>query len=55
MIKVIARKIVQCYTEPEALGPLGVLSTTNKKTFIVHQPRQLGPFKSAAALSSAYK
>ena len=55
MIKVIARKIIQCYTEPEALGALGILSTTNKKTFVVHKPKQLGPWKSVAALSSAYK
>jgi hypothetical protein len=55
MIKVIARKIIQCYTEPEALGALGILSTTSKKSFVVHKTRQLGPWKSVAALSSAYK
>ena len=55
MIKVIARKIIQCYTEPEGLGALGILSTTDKKTFAVHRPKKLGPWKSSAALTSAYK
>jgi hypothetical protein len=55
MIKVIARKIIQCYTEPEALGALGILSATDKKTFVVHKTRQLGPWKSVAAMNSAYK
>jgi hypothetical protein len=32
-----------------------VLSATNKNTFVVHKARQLGPWKSVAALSSAYK
>ena len=55
MIKVIARKMIQCYTQPEALGGLGVLSTIDKKTVAVQKPKQLGPRKSAIALSSAYK
>ena len=55
MIKVIARKIIQCYTEPEGLGALGILSTTNKNTFAVQKPKRLGPWKSGAELSSAYK
>ena len=55
MIKVIARKIIQCYVGPEGLGALGILSTTDRKTFAVHEPKQLGPWKSVAALSSAYK
>ncbi len=55
MIKVIARKMIQCYTQPEALGDLGFLSTIDKKTVAVHRLKQLGPWKSAAALRSAYK
>jgi hypothetical protein len=55
MIKVIARKIIQCYTQPEALGGLGFLSTIDNKNVAVHEPKQLGPWKSVAALSSAYK
>lgn len=55
MIKVIARKIVQCYTGPEGLGDLAIISTINAKSFEVRKPKKLGPWKSAAALSSAYK
>jgi len=54
MIKVIARKIVQCYTQPEALGALGILTAADKKTYKVHRPSQLGPWKSPAMLGNAY-
>ena len=54
MIKVIARKMIQCYTEPDALGALGILSTSDKKNCAVHKPRQLGPWKSVDALRNAY-
>lgn len=55
MIKVIARKIVQCYTGAEGLGELAVLSKINSKTFEVNQPEQLGPWESVSALNGAYK
>ena len=55
MIKVIARKITQCYTQPEGLGALGLLTTSDKKAYTTHQPKQLGPWKSPAMLGSAYK
>lgn len=55
MIKVIARKIVQCYTGAEGLGDLEIISNINSKTFKVNQPKQLGPWGSTAALNSAYK
>ena len=54
MIKVIARKIIQCYTDSDALGGLGVLSTSNGKTCKVLKPKQLGPWDSASALARAY-
>ena len=54
MIKVIARKIIQCYTQPEALGALGMLTTSDKKTYMTHDPKQLGPWKSPAMLAKAY-
>ena len=54
MIKVIARKIIQCYTQSDALGSLGILTTSNGKTCKVHQPKQLGPWNSTKVLASAY-
>lgn len=53
MIKVIARKIIQCYTNPQGLGGLGILSAANKNTFKVNKPRQLGPWGSPESLEKA--
>ncbi len=55
MIKVIARKVIQCYTQPEALGSLGILTSSNGKTCKVNNPKQLGPWSSTAALARAYE
>lgn len=54
MIKVIARKIIQCYTLPEGLGALGILSKVGQNKYSVHKPSTMGPWKSAKALESAY-
>ena len=55
MIKVIARKIVQCYTQPEALGALGILAGSDKKTYAAKKPKQIGPWHSVDTLGKAYK
>ena len=54
MIKVIARKIAQCYTQPEALGALGIICETGSKTYEVNNVKQIGPWATATALSGAY-
>jgi hypothetical protein len=55
MIKVIARKIIQCYTDTAALGALGIMTPSGSKKFAVERPTQLGPWKSSGELKSAYK
>ena len=54
MIKVIARKIIQCYTQPEALGELGLVSETGSRSYKVQRVQQVGPWHSPEALKAAY-
>ena len=54
MIKVIARKIAQCYTLDEGLGQLGLLETVGAKKFSVNQVSSKGPWGSAGTLKRAY-
>ena len=55
MIKVIARKIAQCYTQPEALGGLGLITGKASDLYVVEDPKQLGPWKSPSELEVEYK
>ena len=55
MIKVIARKIIQCYTQKEALGALGLLSPAAGNSYMVGHPGALGPWTSPTELLKAYK
>ena len=54
MIKVIARKIVQCYTQPEALGAIGLLTSLDTKSFSTPKVKQPDPWESVNALSNAF-
>ena len=54
MIKVIARKMVQCYTEDVGLGQLGFLKETSGSCYQVSSPKQLGPWPTAQKLKDAY-
>jgi hypothetical protein len=54
MIKVIARKIIQCYTQPEALGELGLVSSSGGKSYKIQRVQQAGPWDSSEALEAAY-
>ena len=53
MIKVIARKITQCYTQPEALGGLRILTSVDSKNYVVGNPKQIGPWSNAQSLRIA--
>ena len=55
MIKVIARKIIQCYIEPTALGSLGIVGVGEGKTFEVKDVAPAGPWASASSLEQALK
>lgn len=55
MIKVIARKIAQCYTQQNALGGLGLLTESAADSYVVEDPKQIGPWKSPGDLNAAYK
>ena len=44
MIKVIARKIIQCYTSEEALGGLGIITQASNKKYAIRSPKRLGPW-----------
>ncbi len=55
MIKVIARKIIQCYTTPEGLGGLEILAKTSPNQYSIKKANQLGPWESEAAFAKAYK
>jgi hypothetical protein len=50
----IARKILQVYTEPSGLGNLGLI-TKDGKSYKRLSPKQLGPWKTTAALEKAYR
>ena len=54
MIKVIARKIVQCYTQPEALGALELLSYDGTRRYSVQSPSDLGPWNTVSALEQEF-
>ena len=51
--KTIRRKILEVYTSSEGLGDLGIIRKESGK-FRVMRPRQLGPWKTPAALSKAF-
>lgn len=51
--KIIARKILEVYTNEEGLGNLGLLRQDGKK-FITLKPKQMGPWNTAASLEKAY-
>lgn len=54
MNPVIVRKILQCYTLPDALGGLGIIKEAAKGQFEVGNPDQLGPWLDASKLEKAY-
>ena len=54
MIKVISRKIIQCYTEMAALGALGIVAVGKKGGFKRGRARTRGSWKSAQSLTKAF-
>ena len=54
MIKVIARKIVQCYTQEEGLGALSLLDSNGKDQYAVRNTKGMGPWSSPTELAEAY-
>lgn len=54
MNPVIARKLIECYTEPAALGDLGLISKEGKDSYLVNQPRVRGPWPTPSKLAQAY-
>ena len=50
----IARKILQVYTEPSGLGDLGLIAKDGK-SYKRLSPKQLGPWKTTAALEKVYR
>jgi len=52
--KQIANKIIQVYTEPSGLGDLGLIAKEGS-SYKRLNPKQLGPWKTAAALEKAYR
>jgi hypothetical protein len=55
MIKVICRKMIQCYTEDSGLGMLQVFSDAGDDSYVVNRPNVLGPWASLADLLSEYQ
>lgn len=51
---VIARKLTECYTVPQALGVLGII-VKQADSYKVRRPRQRGPWPIPEKLTSAYK
>jgi len=54
MNPVIARKLLECYTDEAGLGSLGFLLPLGKDEFAVKRPKAVGPWRAARALQSAY-
>jgi hypothetical protein len=52
--KQIANKIIQVYTEPSGLGGLGLIAKEGS-SYKRLNPKQLGPWKTVAALEKAYQ
>ena len=55
MNPIIVRKLIECYTKPEALGDLGLISQTCNDEFQAHPVAALGPWRSSKELEKAYK
>jgi len=54
MIKVICRKIIQCYTDANALGALEIISLGNKGSFKPGRADARGPWTSTKSLAKAF-
>jgi len=51
---VIVRKLIECYTEPAALGAIGLLSLDDNGVFHSLSPEPFGPWSTAEGLGRAY-
>ena len=51
---VIVRKLIECYTEPTALGELGLLAGDSKEIYRALSPQRSGPWATPQALAQAY-
>ena len=54
MNRTIVRKLIECYTEEQALGPLGVLNANDDGTYTWGKPKELGPWPNPEQLAAAY-
>jgi hypothetical protein len=54
MIKVIARKQIQCYTQAEGLGEIGLVTKEAVDCYRIHKPRVGGPWDTKEQLVQAY-
>jgi hypothetical protein len=55
MIKVIARKLAQCYTQECGLGSLGIISSEGGNCYSVANPPKRGPWATELALEEDFK
>jgi hypothetical protein len=54
MTKTIALKLTECYTLPDALGPLGLLANEGETHYRYEKPTVLGPWKTASELEDEF-
>jgi hypothetical protein len=54
MTKTIALKLLECYTSPDALGSLGILSGDGKGNYRYKKPKTLGPWKTPEQLEKEF-
>ena len=54
MTKTISLKLLECYTSPDALGSLGILSVDGKGNYRYKKPKTLGPWKTAEQLEREF-
>ncbi len=51
----ITKKLIECYTEPKALGDLEIVSQIDNKKYQFNNPKSLGPWKGPDELQNNYK
>jgi hypothetical protein len=54
MNRIIVRKLIECYTKEQALGPLRVLHANDDGTYTWGKPEELGPWPNPDQLAAAY-
>lgn len=54
MNRVITNKLIECYTQPEALGDLEIIETVSQQEYQFNNPSSLGPWKNPENLNKSY-